>query len=225
MRVAPTPTKLINSPPLREHAVLSGIAQIGRLESFYGQTPHRISHREALSLNGIPVLSGLTASSSSRKSSASAAKHGIQHRYESPATLTVSSKRLGDRTWISSLERAVLEYAQHVPDIDSDEIIQRCLIFSNSKTFYEVLSELSSKMKWQDGIRRLASVSEQLAERSGFCNIVSLENSPSAQHGDHWINLNQREAAIAGSTTEWKDMKYKVCWQTHPDRLYEHLMY
>ena len=200
-----------------------------RLEGFYGNAPRRISQAQALSYAGIPIVCGLTVSSPLRVSPKAASRWHLSHRRESDATLRKHAERLDLRTWVSLPCRAVAEYAQIMPSVTSDEILQRILYCFPETLTLEEVARCSADMGWSAGLRRLASLVSAAARIDSEALPEDwkkfLADVGGASRGDKWISLNPTETKICPGVSAWSDQKRKVFWQTHPEDLYEHILY
>lgn len=198
-----------------------------RLDGFYGETPRRISHKTALSMSGMPLLSGLDVASPMRASSRYAAKFGITHRRENASALKIAAVAIDSRTWLSEPARALLEYAQAAPDIDADEVLQTCAVYWGSEHPAEDIVSLGSEMRWRAGMRRLASVVANLAKHGQAEPVMEdfLARLPSLNSGDRWVDLVPRLRAIGYAETAWSDAEHRIRWHNHPEEVLEHLMY
>ena len=198
-----------------------------RLDGFYGETPRRISHKTALSMSGIPLLSGLDVASPMRVSSRYAAKFGITHRREHASTLKIAAVEIDARTWLSEPARALLEYAQAAPDIDADEVLQTCAVYWEAEHGAEEIVALGSEMGWRAGMRRLASVVANLAKHGQAEPVMEdfLSRVPSLNSGDRWVDLVPRLRKIGYAETAWSDADRRIRWHSHPEEVLENLMY
>lgn len=198
-----------------------------RLDGFYGETPRRVSHKTALSMSGIPLLSGLDAASPMRASPSYASKFGITHRREHASTLKIAAVAIDSRTWLSEPARALLEYAQAAPDIDTDEVLQTCAVYWEAEHAAEDIVALGSKMRWRSGTRRLASVVANLAKHGQAEPVMEdfLSLVPPLNSGDRWVDLVPRLRKIGYEETAWADAEHRIRWHNHPEEVLEHLMY
>lgn len=200
-----------------------------RLEGFYGDAPRRISHAQALLYAGIPIVCGLTVSSPVRVSPKAASRWHILHRRESDATLRKHAEQLDPRTWLSLPCRAVAEYAQTMPSVVSDEILQRILYCFPETLTLEEVARCAADMGWSAGLRRLASLVAAAARIDPEVLPEDwekfLDDVGGVSRGDKWISLNPVEAKIYPGVSAWSDQERKVFWQTHPEDLYEHILY
>lgn len=198
-----------------------------RLDGFYGEAPRRISHKTALSMSGIPLLSGLDVASPMRVSSRYAAKFGITHRREHVSTLKIAAVEIDGRTWLSEPARALLEYAQAASDIDTDEVLQTCAVYWESKHSAEEIVALGSAMRWRAGMRRLASVAANLAKHGHAEPVMEdfLSRFPSLNSGDRWVDLVPSLRKTGYEETVWSDAEHRIRWHNHPEDVLEHLMY
>ena len=200
---------------------LQGLSRAERLDGFYGSIVRRISHDSALLEAGMPMKAGLSVSAD-MDDKGTAADYFIWHHREDSETLRISARQIDSRTWLSSPERALLEYAQDCPNLAAEETLMLVFyagVLSEMQDFWKSLLCLSLQMGFHDGIRRIASAGSQFSKHdmpngndTEFLNSVS-----SAAKADRWIEISPQREQAGCRPVVFKDRKHKVLWRVHPE--------
>ena len=199
---------------------LLGLSHAERLDGFYGDTERRISHDTALLEAGMPMKAGLSVSADMDDEGV-AADYFICHHREGNGTLKISAARIDSKTWISSPERALLEYAQDCPSLCAEETLMLVFysgVLSDRPGFWDSLSELSSQLGFSDGLRRIASAGSQFAKHDILAegDTKFLASVFSAVMSDGWIEMSPQRKHIGCRPVVLKDKKHRVLWRIPP---------
>ena len=203
---------------------LQGLPYAERLDGFYGDTERRISHETALLKAGMPMKAGLSVSAD-MDDKGSAADYFICHHRESHTTLKVSAKQLDSKTWMSSPERALLEYAQDCPSLSAEETLMLSFYsgaLSDVPGFWERLVALSSRLDFSEGVRRIASAASMFGKHDLSENDMKFLNSvPPTRRHDCWIEMTPQRKHVGCRPIVFKDRKHKVLWRISPEEVFD----
>lgn len=211
-----------------------GLAE--RLDAVFGDEPRRIFGAVVLADAGASI----TECSTARLRVASpvlpdlelAATHSIRPRQESLGTLSLWAERpsvllpyLGERTWVSTLERAVLEAvdAQDVSMLPL-EIAAKALSWGVAGTADRIIA-CADALGLERALRMLRSLARALKDRRGLAPVPTpegmlyplydlLAESPRRPSTADWVLIDDLDSVDRGITL--RDYDNRVVWVDHP---------
>ena len=207
-----------------------------RLQSLYGETPHRISHLTAMSMADVAVKSGFALSVSGPPVDPDVARElKVIHREESNDTLTVGADLWKGATWVSLPERALLECLHADDMLPNGEAVAAQVLFQGQAVDPGIVMSLAQQMGWDKPLRRLGSIATRMDNcrdvfrlmPDGFLHdnqeiFLEVDEAPDAD----WICVIPTRHDPPPNGDAFRDEKYRVIWcWIHPHMLLEDLLY
>ena len=193
----------------------------------YGDIPRRVSANYALAVvAGTPMMSSLTMSAPWPEYYTDEFEDEyevLRHYPEPEETLYVGAWRIGEHTWISSPERALLDTAHLGNHNRVPEWILRSMVCNDFS--FEELVHISEEADMGEALRKIASISVLL-------------NWYKKKHKPLWIKKLRKYAksipseptyvcrsfAEAGLTKGWHDRNFNVIWNVSREETYNELL-
>jgi predicted transcriptional regulator of viral defense system len=177
---------------------------------------HRIGYRSALDELGLLVHPARTiqVAVARRVRMASLSGRPLRTVLEPAAAIHLGAERDGP-SWISSLERALLDAAARPDLAGGASVLAEALGAAASKIDPARLIQLAQELGWGPALRRIGSLADQL-QIQGLAHRLEPLRPPTAD-----LDLDPKRK---GDRPAWRDSRWWVRWQLEPNELRESLL-
>ncbi len=196
--------------------------------AMYGDRPHRFSHRTPI--RGVPAKAREAIFVNTPfpvGNKELAGRLRIEEIYEPEDTFWEFSEHLGETTWTSTKQRALMECAMfphRVFDL-ANLLIHGMQMYANPSD----LIRIAERLQWETALQRLQSLATEFRNHyeyetlrltldEGFCNMLP-------DHPRKWAHLYGTKWAYKGHRIEYADYVNKVWWHMLPDVMVEDFLW
>ena len=200
---------------------LGAVGSLDRLEAFYGDDLRRVEGLHALEHHGVVLSSTLSAASPKKADEEyTLEKFKILHRWEDAETLTLHSSQLDSKTWISSIERCLLELADEM----SGPTVMEYLMVGIEITDYSAdkMVSAASDLGYMTALRRIGSIIKWIPENHFLPDEAHKIAEMASRMPGEWEEVSY----IIGNnkTPIIEDEDFKIIWRVLPIDIYNNTL-
>ena len=196
---------------------IGSASDMDRLEAFYGHHPRRIEGLKALEYSGVALMSTLSAASTKQEDTDYArTKFKILHRHENLETLSMHSKKINNKTWVSSIERCLLELAD---EMSCTTILEYLMIAIEDEEYScEKIISASIDLDYSIALRKIGSIVKWIPDNHCLPNAAHEIAKIASDIPGGWENISDIIRKNRDPVIE--DEEFRIIWRIDPEKVY-----
>lgn len=192
-----------------------------RLEALYGNHPRRIEGLKALEYSGVPLMSTLSAASTKEEDSDFVfKKFQILHRHEDAMTLTMHSKQIDEKTWLSNMERCILEL---VEEMDCSTVMEYVMIAIEDREYSpDKMIKAAEDLDCPNALRKIGSIVKWIPENHYLPDAAHRIAKTASEIPGDWEEISNIIGKNQPPVIE--DEEFMVVWRVSPEKVFENTL-